>query len=79
MKALHELGARELAAHYASGALSPVEVARAVIARIERWEPRLHALWAFAPEAVLAQAQACEARWRAGRPLSALDGVPLTL
>ena len=79
MTALHELGARELAAHYGSGALSPVEVVRAVIERIARWEPRLHALWAYAPEAALALARASEARWRARQPLSALDGVPLTL
>ncbi|MBS0305390.1 MAG: amidase [Proteobacteria bacterium] len=79
MTALHELGARELAAQYGSGALSPVEVVRAVIERIARWEPRLHALWAYAPEAALALARASEARWRARQPLSALDGVPLTL
>jgi len=79
MTALYELGARELAALYARSELSPLDVARAVIARIERWEPRLHALWAYSADAVLAQARASEARWRAGQAWSPLDGVPLTL
>ena len=79
MTALHEMGARELAARYGSGVLSPVEVARAVIERIARWEPHLHALWSYSADAALAQARESEARWRAGRALSALDGVPLTL
>lgn len=79
MTALHALGARELALRYRRGELSPVEVTRAVVAHIERWEPKLQALWAFDAEAALAQARASEARWRAGAWLSPLDGVPLTL
>ncbi len=76
---LADLGVAELAAGYRSGAFSPLEVARDVIARIERAEPVLHALWAFEPEAALASARASEARWRRGAPLSALDGVPCTI
>jgi len=76
---LADLGAAALAEGYRRGAFSPLEVAREVIARIERAEPVLHALWAFDAEAVLAQARASEARWRAGAPLSALDGVPCTI
>ncbi len=76
---LHRLSASALADAYARGELSPVDVTRAVIAQIERREPVLHALYAFDPDAALDQARASEARWRAGAPLSAIDGVPGTL
>jgi aspartyl-tRNA(Asn)/glutamyl-tRNA(Gln) amidotransferase subunit A len=75
---LHALSTGELLAGYARGDLSPVDVARDVIAHVERWEPVLHALWAFEPERVIAQARASEARWRAGTA-GALDGVPCTI
>jgi aspartyl-tRNA(Asn)/glutamyl-tRNA(Gln) amidotransferase subunit A len=77
--ALHDLSAAELLAGYASRALSPLEVARAVLAHIERWEPHLHATWALDAEAALASARASERRWLRGEPAGALDGVPLTL
>jgi aspartyl-tRNA(Asn)/glutamyl-tRNA(Gln) amidotransferase subunit A len=79
MTAIHERSATELAAAYGSGELSPVAVARALLERIEAWEPRLNAMYRVHREAALEQARAAEARWRAGRPLSALDGVPLTI
>ncbi|PPE66805.1 amidase [Caldimonas caldifontis] len=75
---LHELSATELLAQYARGTLSPVEVTRAVIAHIERWEPHLKATYAFDPEGALAMARASEARWRRGEAL-ALDGVPVMI
>jgi len=78
MPELNDLSAVELLAAYRAKTLSPVEVTRAVIAHIERREPELHALYAFDPEAALAQARASEARWLRGAAL-ALDGVPLTL
>ncbi len=49
------------------------------MAHIGRWEPHLHATWAFDPEAVLAQARASERRWRQRLPLGPLDGVPVTI
>ena len=77
--ALHDLDAAALSAAYRNGSLSPVEATRAVLERIDRWEPSLHATYLLRPEAALQQARASEARWQAGRPLSPLDGVPLTL
>ena len=71
--------AAELGRAYASGERSPVEVLRELIAHIERWEPHLHATWAFDAEAALQMAQASEARWRSGHALGALDGVPVTI
>ncbi len=73
------LCAAELAAAYRSGELSPVDVARAVVERVERCEPVLHATWAFDPEQALAMARASEARFMAKAPLSPLDGVPVTI
>lgn len=79
MPALHELSAAELIAGYRSRAFSPVEVTRAVLGHIERWEHRLQALYLLRPELALQQARASEARWLRGAPLGPLDGVPVTL
>ena len=79
MTALHALSAAELGALYRRGELSPLEVARDVIAHVERCEPKLQATYAFDPEGALVMARAAEARFAAGRPLSALDGVPVTI
>ena len=79
MAELHQLDASALTALYRARTASPVEVLRAVLAHIERCEPKLQALYAFDPDAALAAARASEARWADGRPLSALDGVPGTL
>ena len=79
MSSLHDLSAAALSAAYRGGTLSPVEVTEAVIAHIGRWEPRLCALYAFDPEAARQAARASEVRWRQGAPVSALDGVPVTI
>jgi Asp-tRNA(Asn)/Glu-tRNA(Gln) amidotransferase A subunit family amidase len=79
MADLHQLDATELVALYRARQASPVEAVRAVLAHIERCEPKLHALYAFDPKAALDQARASEARWADGQPLSPLDGVPGTL
>ncbi len=76
---LHDLTATELVAAYRDRALSPVEVTRAVLEHIDRWEPRLQALYLPRPERALEQARASEARWARGQPLGPIDGVPLTL
>ncbi len=75
----HELTAREMAAAFRRREISPVEVARALLARIDSWEPRINAMYRVSGELALQQAAASEARWREGRPLSALDGVPVTI
>jgi len=79
MAAIHERSAAELASAFARGELSPVDAARALLDRIEAWEPRINAMYRVHREAALVQARACEARWRERRPLSALDGVPATI
>jgi aspartyl-tRNA(Asn)/glutamyl-tRNA(Gln) amidotransferase subunit A len=79
MTALHNLSAVELLAAYRDGTLSPVEVARDVLAHIRAWEPHLHATYALDADAVLTQAEAAQARWLKGAPRGALDGVPVTI
>ena len=79
MTTLHDLSAHHLSESFRRRTVSPVEVALAVIAHIERWEPSLCALWAFDPDGALAMARASEQRWQRGEPLSALDGVPVTI
>jgi aspartyl-tRNA(Asn)/glutamyl-tRNA(Gln) amidotransferase subunit A len=79
MAGLHELSAAELAARYASRALSPVDVTRACLERIDACEARLNAMYRVDREGAAAAARAAEGRWRAGQPLSPLDGVPVTI
>ena len=76
---LHALGAVELLAGYRSGALSPLDAAEAVFARIDRWAPHLNAFYALDRDGALAAAAASARRWRAGTPQGALDGVPVTI
>src|SRR4051794_13836953 len=71
--------ARTLAGHYARGTLSPVEALEAILARIARLNPVLNAIVALDEAGARAAARASEARWRAGVPLSPLDGVALTV
>ncbi|MEA2759999.1 MAG: aspartyl-tRNA(Asn)/glutamyl-tRNA(Gln) amidotransferase subunit [Methylobacteriaceae bacterium] len=76
---ISDLSATELADRFANGTLSPVAVLQSVLAAVETWEPHLRATYALDPEEAYANARASEARWREGRPLSALDGVPVTV
>jgi aspartyl-tRNA(Asn)/glutamyl-tRNA(Gln) amidotransferase subunit A len=76
---LHHFSAVELVARYRSRSLSPVEVANAVLARIERWEPHLKATYRLDIEGALASASHAEGRWRRGEPLGPIDGVPLMI
>ncbi len=79
MTAIHDLSAAALAAHYADGRLSPVEVTTALLARIDAWEPKLNAMYRLRRAEALAEARAAEDRWRSKAPLSPLDGVPITI
>ena len=79
MTALHDLSAHELSSAYRTRQLSPVEVARAALARMEAWENKINAMYVIDADGALATAAASEERWRQGKPLSALDGVPITI
>lgn len=76
---LGEMNAAELSGLFAARAASPVEVVQASLARIERFDPLVNAFAHVVPEAALEAARASEARWTKGKPLSPLDGVPITI
>ncbi|OLD93311.1 MAG: hypothetical protein AUG80_21095 [Candidatus Rokubacteria bacterium 13_1_20CM_4_68_9] len=67
---------RELGARYRKRELSPVEVTRALLARIEKLDPALHAFVTLTPDRALADARAAEDALRRGdeRPLL---GIPV--
>ena len=64
---LHYLTAVELLEAYRKRELSPVEVAKAVLARIEKMNPVLNA-FNLVSDRVIEDASASEARWHAGQP-----------
>ncbi|MGB7298447.1 MAG: amidase [Burkholderiaceae bacterium] len=74
-----DMSASALTRAYASGEISPVEVARAVFDRMDQWEPSINAMYRIHRDPALAAAAASEARWRSGRTMSPIDGVPVTL
>ncbi len=76
---LCRLGAAELVAGYRSRQFSPVDVARAVIKRAETINPATNAFTFLDHAGAIVAAEASEARWLKGEPLSAVDGVPTTL
>ena len=76
---LADCSATELLRLYRTGAASPVDATRAVLARIERFNPAVNAFCHLAPEAALASARASEARWTRGAPRGLLDGVPMAI
>jgi Asp-tRNA(Asn)/Glu-tRNA(Gln) amidotransferase A subunit family amidase len=79
MPLIYDLTAQALSSAYRAKQLSPVEVTRAALARITAWETKINAMFVVDEAGALAQAAASEARWRVGTPLSALDGVPITI
>lgn len=74
-----DLGAVDLLAAYRTGALSPVEVMRSVLDRMDAAEPVIAATWAARPEEALIEAKASEMRWRTGTPRGPLDGLPVSI
>jgi Asp-tRNA(Asn)/Glu-tRNA(Gln) amidotransferase A subunit family amidase len=71
--------AREIAALIRQKAVSPVEVARTHLDRIERLNPKLNAFVDCQPETVLAQARAAEQAVFGGDELGPLHGVPVSI
>ena len=69
----------EVAAAIRERKLSPVEVVEAVLAHIERLNPRLNAYCTVTAEGARAAARAAEEAVMAGRPLGPLHGVPVSI
>src|SRR5207248_4659888 len=71
--------AEALAELYRRKALSPVEAAEILFVRIEALQPKLNAFCIVDRDGALAAARASQQRWRQGKPLGPLDGVPVTI
>jgi aspartyl-tRNA(Asn)/glutamyl-tRNA(Gln) amidotransferase subunit A len=72
------LPATELLERYRKRELSPVEVAKAVLKRIEELNPVYNA-FVLVSEEIVESAKASEARWHRGEPKGLLDGVPVSV
>jgi aspartyl-tRNA(Asn)/glutamyl-tRNA(Gln) amidotransferase subunit A len=75
---LWSLSARELAQAYAGG-LSAEDAMAVTLARIDAINPKLNAIVTLDAPGAMASAEASARRWKAGRPLGPLDGVPVTI
>ncbi len=78
MSAIGDLTCADLTAAYRRGELSPAEVARDCLARIDA-SAAINAFLPIEPNQVLAAAAESETRWRAGSPLGPIDGVPASI
>ena len=76
---LADFSALELSQQFAGHTVSPVETLHAVFARLDAWQPKINAFCFQERSRSLADAQASEARWKAGAPRSPLDGVPISI
>src|SRR5438093_6996806 len=72
------LSATALLDAYRKHELSPVEVTRAVLERIEKLNPVLNA-FNLVSQRAMDDAKASEARWMSGEPKGLLDGVPVSI
>lgn len=73
-----DLTVEQLQESYRDGGLTPVTALEAVLARIRRDE-QLNPYHQVLADQAHAAAEASAQRWREGRPLSSLDGVPVTI
>ena len=73
------LTATEMSAGFQSGELSPVAVLEGSLARIEALDGRLNAMAHVSRGSARAQAEASVRRWKSGKPLGPLDGVPVAV
>ena len=74
-----DMTALEMLRLFASRALSPVEAARACLARIHAHNATVNAYCLIDEETTLGAARAAEERYRRGLPLGDLDGVPVAI
>ena len=72
------LSAEDMLAGFARQQLTPVDVLQAVTERVARLNPGLNAFAVMNPGALQAAAESTS-RWRSGRPIGILDGVPCTV
>jgi aspartyl-tRNA(Asn)/glutamyl-tRNA(Gln) amidotransferase subunit A len=71
--------ATELIRNYRERKLSPVEVTRSVLQRINKYQDKVNAFCFLDDEAVLTAAKASETRWMKNEPKGLVDGVPISI
>jgi amidase len=76
---LHWLTLTDLAARIAAREVSPIDATQAMLDRIERLDPSLHAYFTVLPERAMAQATRAVAEIAAGRIRGPLHGVPIAI
>ena len=76
---MDKLSATGLVRAYRRRELSPVEVAQAVLQRIEQLNPHYNAFCLVDADEALRSAMRSEERWQKNEPLSFIDGVPATI
>ncbi|RSZ39724.1 MULTISPECIES: amidase [unclassified Variovorax] len=76
---LWQRDAAQLAAGFREGAFTPTDALYACLQRSAEVNPRLNALITLDSEGAAHAAEQSTARWRSGRALGALDGVPVTI
>jgi aspartyl-tRNA(Asn)/glutamyl-tRNA(Gln) amidotransferase subunit A len=72
------LSAEDMLTEFARRRLTPVDVLQAVTERVAKLNPALNAFVVMNPKALDAAAESAM-RWRSGRPIGPLDGVPVTV
>jgi len=77
--ALWTLSATELGDRFRSGDVTPAEALSVILDRIATVNPKINAIVTLDEAGARAAAAESSARWRAGRPLGPLDGVPITI
>ena len=76
---LGSLDAQTLAHLFESREASPLEATRAALERIERFNPDVNAYVYVDTEGAESAAKASARRWGQGKPLSPIDGMPVSL
>jgi aspartyl-tRNA(Asn)/glutamyl-tRNA(Gln) amidotransferase subunit A len=75
----HRRSFQVLRERYASGGLSPVQVVESALDHAALVDARLNVFALLDHRRALLTAARSEARWNAGQPLSAIDGMPITV
>jgi aspartyl-tRNA(Asn)/glutamyl-tRNA(Gln) amidotransferase subunit A len=76
---LLQLPVREILALYRQKKVSPVEVTKACLKQVLKYNPALNAFSFLDEKHALHQAAGSESRWRKGVPMGSIDGIPVTI
>lgn len=76
---LVKLSVEDLINHYAQRTLSPVEVLRTTLDHCDLTNSKINAIFSVRADFALGEAKQSEKRWKEGKPLGLLDGIPVTV